>query len=89
MRKAIPLFALLLIGCGTGPMRLKPGSNVVLPVKPSLSAELVQALLCQRIGPAETGPAITPPAGTREAACVKATQDVVPTIKPAPRPPLR
>ena len=47
MRVLIPGVALLLAGCsGFGPMRMRPGSNVVLPERVSVKDALLKEAAC-------------------------------------------
>ena len=70
MRKAIPLSACLLIGCfSPGTIRLKPGSDVVLPSTMSLAAELVRGALCLTL----PTPGVTTTIGTTTTPMVPAT----------------
>jgi hypothetical protein len=46
MRKLLPLTLLLLAGCGYGPTRLKPGSDMAIPRKVGLTETLLRSLAC-------------------------------------------
>jgi len=46
MRKLLPLTLLLLAGCGYGPTRLKPGSDMAIPRKQGITETLLRTLAC-------------------------------------------
>ena len=46
MRKLLPLTLLLLAGCGYGPSRLKPGSDMAIPRKTGVTETLLRTLAC-------------------------------------------
>jgi hypothetical protein len=46
MRKLLPLALLLLVGCGYGPSRLRPGSDVALPEHVGLAESLLRSVAC-------------------------------------------
>jgi hypothetical protein len=46
MRKLLPLALLLLAGCGYGPSRLRPGSDVALPEHAGVGETLLRSLAC-------------------------------------------
>lgn len=46
MQKLLPLALLLLAGCGYGPTRLKPGSDMAIPRKVGLAEVLLGTLAC-------------------------------------------
>jgi hypothetical protein len=68
MRGIVLLIALALMGCTQGPMRRKPGSNMVLPAKPSLAADVISNLVCV----ATKAPAVAPPVGKTAVNCLPA-----------------
>jgi hypothetical protein len=46
MRKLLPPMLLVLAGCGYGPSRLKPGSDMAVPRKIGLAEAVLGALAC-------------------------------------------
>jgi hypothetical protein len=46
MRKLLPLVLVSIAGCGYGPARMRPGSDMVLPEHVSVGESLLRSLAC-------------------------------------------
>jgi hypothetical protein len=46
MRKLLPLALVLIVGCGYGPVRMRPGSDMALPTHIGLTESLLRGLAC-------------------------------------------
>jgi hypothetical protein len=46
MRKLLPVALVLIVGCGYGPARRRPGSDMVLPTRIGLTESLLRSLAC-------------------------------------------
>ena len=46
MRKLVPLALVLIVGCGYGPVRMRPGSDMALPEHVGLTESLLKGLAC-------------------------------------------
>ena len=46
MRKLVPLALVLIVGCGYGPVRMRPGTDMVLPEHVGLTESLLRSVAC-------------------------------------------